>query len=131
MRKKILVVEDDIDLLRALTIRLHASGYQVVTAEDGKGAVDAARKEKPDLVLLDLSLPAGNGFAVLGQFNNLSGLYKTPVVVLTGRDPRVAEPTARGYGISAFLRKPVDNDVLLATIAEALTRGYRTAPSLQ
>jgi DNA-binding response OmpR family regulator len=123
MTKKILVVEDDSDLRRALTIRLRASGYQIVTAEDGIGAVDTARKEKPDLVLLDLSLPAGNGFAVLGQFNNLSDLCETPVVVLTGRDPRVAEPTARCYGISAFLRKPVDNDVLLATIAEALAKG--------
>jgi DNA-binding response OmpR family regulator len=131
MNQKILIVEDDRDLRRALTIRLRKSGYEVVVAEDGIGAVGTARKEKPDLVLLDLGLPAGNGFAVLDHFNMLSVLCDTPVVVLTGRDPSVAEPNARRYGISAFLRKPVDNDVLLATIAEALATGYRTAPTLQ
>ena len=120
MNPKILIVEDDRDLQRALAIRLHASGYHVVTAEDGISAIATARKEKPDLVLLDLGLPAGNGFTVLESFSKMPGLWDTPVVVLTGRDPSVAEPQARQYGISAFMRKPVDNDVLLATIAESL-----------
>ena len=131
MNQKILIVEDDHDLRRALMIRLRASGYDVFTAEDGIGAVSTARKEKPDLVLLDLGLPAGNGFAVLDHFNMLPALCDTPVVVLTGRDPSVAERNARQYGISAFLRKPVDNDVLLATIAEALATGYRPVPTLR
>ena len=125
MNQKILVVEDDGDLRRALTIRLQASGYDVVTAEDGKGAVLTAWAEKPNLVLLDLGLPGLDGFTVLDDFDTLPGLCNTPVVVLTGRNPGVAEPQARRYGISAFLRKPVDNDVLLASIAEALATGYR------
>jgi DNA-binding response OmpR family regulator len=130
MNPKILIVEDDRDMRRGLMIRLRASGYDVVTAEDGTGAVSTARQEKPDLVLLDLGLPDGNGFAVLDHFNMLPVLCNIPVVVLTGRDRSVAEPIARHYGISAFLRKPVDNDVLLATIAEALATGYRTPPTL-
>ncbi len=130
MAKKILIVEDDRDLRRALTIRLRASGYDIVTAEDGMGAVRTANDEKPDLVLLDLGIPVGNGFTVLDRFNMLRDLCDTPVVVLTGRDPTVAEPMARNYGISAFLRKPVDNDILLATIAKALEDGYRPIPGL-
>ena len=120
MAKKILIVEDDRDLRRALTIRLRATGYDVVTAEDGLYAVSVARKEHPDLVLLDLGLPGGDGLTVLERYQNLSDLCAIPVVVLTGRDPRVAEPAARAYGVAGFLRKPVDNEVLLDTIRDAL-----------
>jgi two-component system KDP operon response regulator KdpE len=130
MKQKVLIVEDDSDLRRALTIRLRSSGYDIVSADDGVCAVSTALAEKPDLVLLDLGLPAGNGFQVLDHFNMLPDLCNTPVVVLSGRDPRVAEPEARKYGISAFLRKPVDNAILLTTIAEALADGSRSAPTL-
>ena len=123
MAKKILIVEDDRDLRRALTIRLRSSGYDVVTAEDGVNAVSVARKEHPDLVLLDLGLPGGDGLTVLKRYQNLSDLCTIPVVVLTGRDPRVSEPAARAYDVAGFLRKPVDNNVLLDTIHQALDRG--------
>lgn len=120
MVKKILIVEDDRDLRRALTIRLKANGYDVVTAEDGMYAVSTARKEHPDLVLLDIGLPAGDGFTVLERYSNLSDLCDIPVVVLTGRDPKVTEPAVRAHYVAGFLRKPVNNDVLLNTISDAL-----------
>lgn len=122
MATKILIVEDDRDLRRALTIRLKASGYDVVTAEDGVFAVSVARNERPDLVLLDLGLPAGDGLTVLERYAKLSDVSSIPVVVLTGRDPRLAEPAVRAYNVAGFLRKPVDNDVLLETIRQALDR---------
>jgi two-component system cell cycle response regulator len=89
-------------------------------SQDGLYAVSVARKERPDLVLLDLGLPGGDGLTVLERYRNLSDLCSIPVVVLTGRDPRVAEAPARAFDIAGFLRKPVDNAVLLATIQEAL-----------
>lgn len=125
MNQKILLVEDDANLRKALTIALQASGYDVVTAEDGKGAVLRAWTEKPALVVLDLGLPGLDGFTVLDDFNTLPGLCNTPVVVLSGHEPSVAEPRVRQHGISAYLRKPVTTDVLRATIAEALATGSR------
>ena len=124
MAEKILIVEDDPDLRRALTIRLKANGYDVVTAEDGVFAVSVARNEHPDLVLLDIGLPAGDGLAVLERYAKLSDLRTIPVVVLTGRDPTVTEPAVRAHHVAAFLRKPVDNDVLLDTIRDALENKY-------
>ena len=120
MATKILIVEDDRDLRRALTIRLKAHGYDVVTAEDGVYAVSTARKEHPDLVLLDIGLPAGDGLTVLDRYSKLSDLRHIPVVVLTGRDPKVTEPAVRARHVAGFLRKPVDNDVLLNAIYDAL-----------
>ncbi|MGV8966908.1 MAG: response regulator [Cellulomonas sp.] len=117
---KVLVVEDDDDLRRGLMLRLRTYGYDVVAAQDGVSAVSIARNELPDLVLLDIGLPGGDGFTVLERYANLPALCATPVVVLTGRDPRTTEPAIRKFNVAAFLRKPVDNDVLAKTITLAL-----------
>jgi len=92
----------------------------VATAQDGVGAVSTALEESPDLVLLDIGLPAGDGLTVLEQYANLPALVTLPVIVLTGRDPRATEPEVRRFPIAAFLRKPVENDVLKTTIELAL-----------
>ena len=113
-----IVVESDNQ--RALTIRLKASGYDVITAEDGLFAVSKARNEHPDLVLLDIGLPCGDGLSVLERYRKLPDLHSIPVVVLTGRDPAVTETAVRRYHVAGFLRKPVDNDILLSTIFDAL-----------
>jgi DNA-binding response OmpR family regulator len=120
MPKTILIVEDDSELRRGLAIRLKAAGYGVITAADGYSAVATASTQRPDLVLLDLGLPCGDGFSVLERFRLLTPLSTIPVIVLTGRDPSEAEPAARGYEIADFLRKPVDNDVLLKAVISAL-----------
>ena len=70
--KKILVVDDDLDLLRGLEIRLKASGYTVFTAADAKSAVSAAKKEEPDIIILDIGLPDGDGFGVMKQLKSLT-----------------------------------------------------------
>lgn len=117
---KVLVVEDDHDFMRGLCVRLHAAGYQVVSAEDGVSALRTARLERPDLILLDVGLPGGNGVWVLEHLSNLGALSTTPVVVLTGRDPVTTEPAVRRFGIAGFLRKPASNHDLLRTIRRAL-----------
>jgi two-component system, OmpR family, KDP operon response regulator KdpE len=117
---KILIVEDDADLRRGLTLRLRASGYEVAHAQDGLSAVSVAVKERPDLVLLDIGLPGGDGISVLRRYRNLAATCVTPVVVLSGRDPRVAEPAVEEFDVAGFLTKPVENDVLLDTIERAL-----------
>ncbi|MGV8966905.1 MAG: response regulator transcription factor [Cellulomonas sp.] len=117
---KILIVEDDNDLRRGMLLRLRAFGYEVAAAQDGVGAVSVALAEQPDLVLLDIGLPAGDGLTVLERYADLPALSALPVVVLTGRDPRTTEPEVRQFNIAAFLRKPVENDVLATTIERAL-----------
>ena len=120
-KAKVLVVEDDDDLRRGLSLRLKTIGYDVVNAQDGLGAVSIARKEHPDLVLLDIGLPAGDGISVLERYSKLPALSAIPVVVLTGRDPRVTEPAVRQFNVAAFLRKPADN----SDLADALTTALR------
>jgi CheY-like chemotaxis protein len=117
--KKILVVDDDKDQLLALAITLKAKGYVVVSAMDAVSAISMARKERPDLVLLDLGLPAGDGFVVMERLKNLIPLATIPVVIVTARD-LACEPRALSAGATAFLQKPVENDLLLATVQRAL-----------
>ena len=134
-KAKVLIVEDDDNLRRGLTWRLHASGYEIVQATDGVAAISVARHERPDVVLLDLGLPAGDGLVVLERYANLPDLSTIPVVVLTGRDPRIAEPATRKFHVAAFLQKPADNKDLVEAIERALrtqtARGRRplTPPS--
>jgi DNA-binding response OmpR family regulator len=117
---KILIVEDDMDFLMAMGIRLKASGYSVVSASDGVAAISMARQERPDLVLLDLGLPAGDGFVVIETLKNLLPLAQIPIIVLSARDPVVNKERARQAGAVAYLQKPVENAVLLAAIRKVL-----------
>ena len=119
-KAKILVVEDDDDLRRALTRRLASWGFDVVQAQDGVMAISVARVERPDLIVLDIGLPGGDGISVLDRMANLPALAATPVLVLTGRDPVQAEPAVRKYGVAGFLQKPADNEEFAAAIAQAL-----------
>ncbi len=120
IKKKILVVEDDADLRRGLQIRLAANGYQVFTAADGASAIGVARREEPDLILLDLGLPAGDGFVVMARLQALASASGIPIVVVTAQDPHTSEQRALDAGARAFLRKPVDNHVLLGVIRAIL-----------
>ena len=118
--KKILIVEDDMELVQGLSIRLRANGYTVFIATDGITAMRVAQKESPDLILLDIGLPAGDGFTVMERLKSIARLSIVPVVVLTGRDPQGNQQRATDSGAMAFLQKPVDNDVLLRTIRGVL-----------
>ncbi len=119
-KSKILIVEDDDDLRKGLALRLKASGYDVVLASDGLAAVSVARTEQPDLVLLDIGLPGGNGLTVLRRYSDCAALMFIPVVVLTGRDPMAVEGAVREFGVAGFLTKPADNAELLRVVERAL-----------
>jgi len=120
-KPKILIVDDDPDLRRALRLRLRANNYDTVHAPDGYSAVAVAQKEHPDLIVLDLGLPAGDGFVVLERLQNIDTLAGIPVVVLTARDPQNNEERALRGGAAAFFQKPVDNAELLDVIRASLT----------
>jgi DNA-binding response OmpR family regulator len=119
-RPKILIVDDDPNLRRAMKTRLRANHYDTVQASDGYSAIAMAQKERPDLIILDLGLPAGDGFAVLQRLQYSDTLSSIPVIVLTARDPQFNEQKARLAGAGAFFQKPADNrellDVIRATV---------------
>lgn len=121
MRKpKILVVDDDPDLLKALRVRLRANNCDVITVSDGYSVIGAAQKERPDVIILDLGLPAGDGFVVLERLQQSDQLSGIPVIVLTARDPQGNEARALKAGAAAFFQKPVDNEELLNVIRVSL-----------
>jgi len=122
-RPKILLVDDDPDLLRALRLRLRANNYDVATASDGYAAIAAAQKERPALIILDLGLPVGDGFVVLDRLQNSDALAGIPVIVLSARDPQNNEEKALKAGAAAFFQKPADNDELLNVIRISLGPG--------
>jgi DNA-binding response OmpR family regulator len=120
-RPKLLVVDDDRDLLRGLSIRLKASGFEILQAVDGVQAVAMVVKHKPDLVLLDLGLPAGDGYVVLNRLRSLPSSSTIPIIVLSARDPATDRQKALDAGAAVYLHKPVDNDQLLSTIQTTLS----------
>ncbi|HXM66837.1 MAG TPA: response regulator [Candidatus Acidoferrum sp.] len=121
-KPKILVVDDDQDLVRAMRLRLRANDYEVTTAPDGYSAIASAQKERPSLIILDLGLPAGDGFVVLDRLQNSDVLAGIPVIVLSARDPQSNEERALKAGAAAFLQKPADNDELMNVIRVTLGR---------
>jgi DNA-binding response OmpR family regulator len=119
-RPKILVVDDDPDLVRAMRLRLRANNYEVATASDGYSAIASAQKDRPSLIILDLGLPVGDGFVVLDRLQNSDSLAGIPVIVLSARDPQSNEERALKAGATAFLQKPADNDELMSVIRVSL-----------
>jgi len=118
--KKILIVEDDNLQLTALARRLKTAGFEIAAARDGLTAISTARKEQPDLILLDLGLPAGDGFVVLQRLGMLINTGTIPVIVLSARTPIGNRDAALKAGAIAYIHKPVDIPVLLKAINEAL-----------
>lgn len=115
-RKRILIIDDDADLRVGLNARLRANGYDTAFAADGATAISMARKAQPDLILLDIGLPAGDGFVVLDRLRSNASLACTPVIVLTARDAEATRKRALEAGAVAFFQKPADNAELLDAI---------------
>jgi two-component system KDP operon response regulator KdpE len=115
---RVLVVDDEPQILRALRINLHARQYDVVTAGTGRGALDAASDAHPDLVILDLGLPDMDGVDVI---RSLRKWTKVPIVILSGRINSAAKVDALDAGADDYVTKPFSVDELLARI-RAVTR---------
>ncbi len=126
--KKILIVDDDPDLRQAMHIRLKANHYDTFFAADALSAVSEARKHQPDLIILDLGLPAGDGFVVLDRLRANTYLSVIPIIVVSARDAHANQARALNAGARAFLQKPVDNAELMAVIHQAL--GEPTQPEM-
>lgn len=124
--KKILIVEDDPDVLLSMHVRLRAHHYDTYSASDAITCMAEARRIEPDLIILDLGLPAGDGFVLMERFNKVPSLATIPVVVVSGRDLRTNQKRVAELGAKAFLQKPVSNVHLLAVIRSALGEQPKT-----
>lgn len=125
MKKKILVVDDEPDLVAAIKARLEKSGYQVIPAYSGEEALKALRQEKPDAVILDILMPEPNGLKVLKKIRMHD--KKLPVFILTGLKDKERFVMARRLNASGFILKTNDLKKELEHITSALriSEGYR------
>ena len=121
-KKRILIVDDERDIVKALTIRLNRAGYEVVTAFDGAQGIFMAHKEKPDLVILDIRMPAGNGFSVAEKLKESEDTVAVPVIFLTGSPETNSEEKAIALGARFYVKKPYDPEELLDAIERALEK---------
>jgi len=121
-RKKILIVDDDKDFVHILQLRLADSGYDVIFAMDGVSAIGVAQRENPDVILVDIGLPAGDGFGVIERLAAIEKFVSTPIIVITGKDPSMVHQRATQAGVKAVLLKPIDEEELLTTILNALEK---------
>ena len=118
--KRVLVIEDDKQIAMALGTRLRAAGFTVANAYDALGGVGQAVKDPPDLVLLDLSMPAGGGLNVAERLRSLASTATVPIIFITAsKDPEL-HARAMSYDPHAFFEKPYDPVELLGSIREAL-----------
>lgn len=104
--KKILLVEDEKNIILGVKTCLEVANYKVVVVEDGEKAIEAALKEKPDLILLDLMLPKMNGFQVCQQLKTMEETKHIPIVVLTAKTSEEDKERAREAGADSYMTKP-------------------------
>src|SRR4030095_16926315 len=118
-RKRILLVEDDSTLTRVLTETLDGEGFETRSAGTCADALALAARFRPDLIVLDVMLPDGNGLALLRRLNSLCG---APVIVLTARGQKADKLRGLNLGADDYVTKPFDLDELLARINAVLRR---------
>jgi DNA-binding response OmpR family regulator len=118
--KKILVVDDDPDVRQLLEVCLRGAGYAVSFATDGLSCLMQAQHTHPDVVILDLGLPAGDGMTALKRLRASSKLAGLPVIVLSARDEERWAPAALEAGANLYFRKPVHRETLLAALEQVL-----------
>src|SRR3990167_4814251 len=122
MKAKLLIVDDDADIVTMLEDRLQASGYATVIARDGQQALDQIEHEAPNLILLDLDLPKLTGIEVPKRLSQVKHVEDLPVIVMTAHGSVSAAVEAMKEGAYDFLTKPLDKDHLLIVIRKALER---------
>jgi CheY-like chemotaxis protein len=121
-KKKILVVEDQAAIINMLRMRLEANNYEVITAGDGQEGLEKARKENPNLIILDIMLPKMNGYKVC-QLLKADPKHRTiPIIISSGRTPQEIRKVGQEVGADAYVSKPFEAGVLLSKIKELIEK---------
>jgi CheY-like chemotaxis protein len=127
---KILVADDDREMVKLLATMLRRAGYDVVVSVDGCQAMDTACKYQPDLLILDVNMPAGGGISVQERLLNLPAMCNCPVVYVTGDKSEEIVNRAIELGAVGILYKPFDHDQMLHVVRRALKRKKEVAENL-
>jgi len=120
MKKKILIIEDYKNIVEVLTMRLSSMGYAVISAKDGQEGLTLARKEKPDLIVLDVTLPKINGYKISRLLKFDSRYKDTPIIMLTSRETKLDEQIGLETGADVYIYKSDRTGKLLKTIRHFL-----------
>jgi DNA-binding response OmpR family regulator len=118
--KRILIVDDEPDLLEILSIIFKAYGYETRTATDGQAGLEAAKAEKPDLIIMDVMMPRMNGYEACRAMREVPGLADVPVIMLSAKSQQADKLGGIDSGADAYLAKPFDNLQVLAKVRELL-----------
>ncbi len=121
MRKRILVVED-VEFNRDLIVQLLEEDYDVLTAADGEEGIRLAERERPDAILMDLSLPGTDGWEATRRIKANEALRRIPIIALSAHAMTGDEEKARQSGCDDYLSKPLDEDLLFQKLATFLGR---------
>jgi|SRR4030042_1246997 len=119
-KPKILVVDDDVDLVKVMKGTLESKPFDVIVAYNGKEGLEKAKKEKPDLIILDIMMPVMDGFNFAEQFSKDPSIAKIPVLALTSFSESLGQPFT--FEVSEYLRKPLKPKDLIAKVEEHLKR---------
>jgi DNA-binding response OmpR family regulator len=120
-KKKILVVEDEPDILKTVQIMLEMEGYEVISASDGITALNQARQQSPDLIILDIMLPKLDGYKVCRLLKYDKKHSTIPIIVFTARSRKEDEDLAKDSGADLFITKPFNPDKLINAINQFLS----------
>ena len=120
MAKRILIAEDSPTILAMMKLVVTNAGFDVISAEDGKEALDKARSEKPDLIILDIMLPHIDGYKVCAMLKFDNNFKNIPVIILTARAGEDDKQMGKNVKADEYLTKPFDPDLLVAKINELL-----------
>jgi len=124
-KRKILVIEDDPDIIKSLKVRLEASNFEVIAATSGKEGLKKAEEDEPELILLDIMLPDVSGFDVCESLKQNPETKDIFIIVVTAFGTPISESILRQKGIDDFIRKPYDSKDLLARIEVLFDRGKK------
>jgi len=119
---KILIVDDEIQLIKLVQMRLEAHGYEVIAANDGEEGLEKAKIEKPDLIILDVMMPKMDGYQVCRLLKTDALYTNIPIILFTGKAQDEFEEIGDKVGADAFIRKPFDSKVLLGKVEELLKK---------
>jgi len=118
MVKHVVLIEDEPNIIEAISFLLRQDGWQVTTHSQGDGAPETVREAAPDLVILDVMLPGRSGFEVLQELRQDPGLGNLPVLMLTAKGQARDREAAERYGASRYMTKPFSNTEMLAVVRE-------------
>lgn len=120
--RKILIADDEPDILEILSFHLKAEGYEVITAKDGRDAVDKARRQMPDLIILDMMMPVKNGLEACELLKSNPAFADTPILFLTALNDEETQIKGLETGADDYISKPVSPKVLISRINAHLRR---------